>query len=91
MDPEAGSWQVQGVADLLGETEFVDGFVYVDRETTWAEFVDYYVDEPEIVELVSADLLPTSFRVQTSEPVVVIDLLSGLDGVETVEVTGSDR
>lgn len=63
----------------------VERAIYVDRAATYDEFRNYYADEPEIVELVAPEDLPTSFRVQASTPTLVAELLADLEVVDQVE------
>ncbi len=86
MEVGVDSADVSDLAGLLDSWAAVEEFVYVDQAATWSEFVEYFADEPEIIELVEAENLPTSFKVRTDTPGSVVGLVSGLAGVEDVEV-----
>lgn len=91
MEPGADERAVQQVAVLLALAPAVDEFVYVDQEATYAEFVEYYVsEEPELLDIVDPERLPTSFRVQSQAPDSLIGILSNQDGVAEVDVPTPD-
>lgn len=50
-----------------------DGITYVDQDETYEEFKDLFQESPELVETVSADILPPSFRIapKVQDPDVV--------------------
>ena len=91
LTPEAMPDSVQAIADWLGHNPAVAAYSYVDREATYAEFAEYYADNPEVLELVSPDQLPTSFRVATTDPAGVsrdverFDAVSVADPIESCE------
>lgn len=55
--------QLDLVERSLDESGGVKSFRYVDREETYAEFVDFWKDAPEVRDAVGPEELPTSFRV----------------------------
>lgn len=63
IDPEATETEVLEVDALLAEAEWLDSYDYVDKSETWKEFSWHYRDQPEVLELISAEQMPTSFIV----------------------------
>jgi cell division transport system permease protein len=63
MSPDATQENIEATRRFLDESLTVKSFFYVNPEATFAEFQEYYADQPEITDLVSSEQLPTSFRV----------------------------
>lgn len=90
MDVGVGEEQVESTQDFLEKSIYVRQIDYVDQERTFEEFQTYYADEPEILDLVTADKLPTSFLVTPKEADVEsikaiaseIEILAGVEEVE---------
>ena len=89
LTPEAIPDSVQAIAEWLDHNPAVAAYSYVDREATYAEFAEYYADNPEVLELVSPDQLPTSFRVATADPAGVARDVERFDAVSVAEPVGS--
>ena len=83
--PEAEPDQVADVLDRLAASPVVVELRYVDHGATWDEFAEFYADEPEVIDLVDPEDLPTSFRVVTTYPGEVGDIVTGMPGVDGVE------
>ena len=86
LEPTAESSAIEAVASWLDNNPAVDHYDYVDQDATYAEFADYYSDQPEVRDLVTPDQLPTSFRVTTPEPSVLAPILETFAGVSGVDV-----
>jgi cell division transport system permease protein len=63
MSPDAPPENVEAAANFLDQSPTVQGYTYVNQEATFIEFQEYYADQPEVLDLVEAEQLPTSFRV----------------------------
>ena len=63
LQPEVSEDQTSAVERALEESPQVEGFTYVDQDETFEEFKDLFADSPQIVETVTPDILPPSFRV----------------------------
>ncbi len=82
--------QIEATSDFLQNSIYVRSIRYVDQESTFQEFQNFYADEPEILELVEPDQLPTSFIVTPQDADVAsiraigdeIEILAGVDEVE---------
>jgi cell division transport system permease protein len=50
-----------------------DGIIYVDQDETYAEFQELFKDSPQLIETVTPDILPPSFRIapKVQDPDVV--------------------
>jgi cell division transport system permease protein len=69
MNPDASPEQVDAVSRALDESPQVDSHVYLDKDAAFAEFQELLSeDQPELVDLVTPDVLPTSFRVKPVTP-----------------------
>lgn len=63
MQPDASPEQTDAVERQLEDSTQVEGWVYFDQEQTFEEFKDLFQGTPQIVESVTPDVLPPSFRV----------------------------
>ncbi len=63
MDIDVTQEQLESVDNILQDSPFVKRLSFVDRDQTFSDFQEFFADEPEILELVEADQLPTSFSV----------------------------
>jgi len=75
--------QIDSIARDLEESPEVANFEYFDQEESYDEFKRLFADSPELVDSVSAEDLPPSFRV---EPVN-----KDADSVDSLAKTFSDR
>lgn len=90
MDVGVQQEQIDATEDFLDKSIYVREIRYVNQEQTYAEFQSYFADEPEILELVEPDQLPTSFQVTPQDADVEsiraiadeIQILAGVDEVE---------
>ncbi len=93
LDVGADASAVDGVAQLLEASPIVDGFTYLDVLATYEEFEEHFADEPEIIDLVTPEQLPTSFDVDTvaaetgegGSTAGLVGRLRSLPGVDDVE------
>lgn len=63
MNPDVPTQHVEQVRYFLESSPTIDRVNYVNQEATFAEFQAYYADQPEVLDLVEPEQLPTSFRV----------------------------
>ncbi|MDZ7733705.1 MAG: permease-like cell division protein FtsX [Acidimicrobiia bacterium] len=63
MQPEASDEQIEAVRTDLEENPGVDDFEYFDQERAFEEFQDLFRDSPDLIETVSPEILPSSYRV----------------------------
>lgn len=91
LDPAITPEELGVVALAIETSSDLSAAAYLDTEATWAEFRDHFADQPEILELVEPEQLPTSFRIITSKPEAVAAVVGALPGVDEVEapVTGA--
>ncbi len=90
MDVGVQREQIDATEDFLDKSIYVRDLRYVNQEQTFVEFQNYYANEPEILELVNPEDLPTSFEVTPEEADVEsikaiaeeIAILAGVDEVE---------
>ena len=90
MHPDASSDDIENMAETLDALAGVDRFVYVDTAATYEEFTNYYAEQPEVIELVEPEMLPTSFRVMSPDRDSLAELLSErmaeLPGVSAIDI-----
>lgn len=85
--------EVAGLDQLLAAAPAIADHRYVDEEDTYREFTEYFADEPEIVELVDPDQLPTSFKIRFADgedTAAVVDKITQLAAVDEVELEPND-
>jgi len=82
MQPEASPEQIDVVARNLDENPEVQGVEFVDKEAAFAEFKDIFSDVPELVEAITPEDLPTSFKIEpiNKEAASVEDLSRQFEG-----------
>jgi cell division transport system permease protein len=65
LDPDASQEQIDSVGQRLDESPDVSDFHFVDKEEAYAEFRDMFSeDSPEMVDSMSAEFMPPSYRVE---------------------------
>jgi cell division transport system permease protein len=65
LDPDASQEQIDSVGQRLDESPDVSDFHFVDKEEAYAEFRDMFAeDSPEMVDSMSAEFMPPSYRVE---------------------------
>jgi cell division transport system permease protein len=69
MNPEASPEQIDAVDRALNEAPQVEEFTYLDKDAAYEEYIDLFAeDSPELVDFVTPEVLPTSFKVKPSDP-----------------------
>jgi cell division protein FtsX len=63
LDPDTTEPERQALEAKLADDPAIRGFSYVDRAATYEEFLRLFEDEPEFVDDVRPEDLPTSFKV----------------------------
>ncbi|MEM8922202.1 MAG: permease-like cell division protein FtsX [Actinomycetota bacterium] len=63
MNPGTPPENIESVRDFLDSSLTISNATYVNQENTFIEFQEYYAEQPEVLDLVEPDQLPTSFRV----------------------------
>lgn len=63
LQPDATQAQTDAVERQLDESTQVERFVYFDQDKTFEEFKDLFQNTPQIVDSVTPEILPPSFRV----------------------------
>ncbi|MCP3990410.1 MAG: hypothetical protein GY724_15135 [Actinomycetia bacterium] len=63
MNADAAPENVETVRFFLESSQTIERASYVNQEATFQEFQEYYEDQPEVLDLVEPEQLPTSFRV----------------------------
>lgn len=100
MDPYAGSVEIDQVRDKLQADPRVADVVFVDQAAAYDEFTELFKDEPGVLDAVTVDEVPASFKVvpvDASSQAVgslvtsyearpgVYDVVAALDVVKTLE------
>ena len=63
ISPDATGDQLDAVGTSLEENPLVERVTFFDQEQAFAEFSEMFADSPDMVETVTPDILPPSFRV----------------------------
>ncbi len=93
MDPEASVEQDTNIRNSLDNPGIAD-WTYIDQEATYEEFTELFADVPEMLDVVTADKLPPSYRVVPSNPDadIVQELVRQFDGRPGVrDVVSADK
>jgi len=77
--------QTAAIAAALQSMPEIAEIRYSGPEETWREFLEYFADQPEVIELVEQDQLPTSFEITSSDPMAVAAAIESLPGVDAVD------
>ncbi len=85
LDVNVQPTQIESIQDFLASNPYVDNQYFIDREATYAEFQNFFADEPELLALVGPDELPMSFQVQPSD--TDVDLIRSI-GNEIENIPG---
>ncbi len=93
MNADTGTDEDAGVRNQLDESPGVQHWEYVDRQTSYEEFQEFFEDTPEVLDIFTAEGVPPYFRVVPvdPDPDVVEELGSqfkGKPGVRTVTFAG---
>jgi cell division transport system permease protein len=67
IDPNADPAQEQAISEALEASPAVDTATYVTKEEAYEEFVRLFQRTPEMIDAVSPEILPASFRVVPSD------------------------
>lgn len=93
MSPDAEPSNIESVRNFLDTSLTVNRATYVNQESTFVEFQAYYAEQPEVLDLVEPEQLPTSFRVvpEIADLALIralgaeIQALPGVSGVDYAE------
>jgi cell division transport system permease protein len=92
MKVDASDEQVTAVRDLLDASSDVESFSFDDRDAAYQEFSRIFSCNPDLVDSISPQDLPESFRIVAAAPETVAALraaLIGEVGVDSIS-TGAD-
>ena len=90
MNPDAQEHQIAGVLLYLDRADHVTRYTFIGKDQAYEQFQEFFADEPELLGMVEADQLPTSFVVETSDdPEILVDDLLPLPGVADIEWPGN--
>jgi cell division transport system permease protein len=89
LNPDATQEQIDAVGNDLNQSPEVESTSFIDKQAAYDEFKRLFSDEPEMVDTVSPDILPSSYRVSpvTKDADVVQELgkqFEGKPGVKRV-------
>jgi hypothetical protein len=80
--PDAPQDWIDRIATWLDKQPDVIHYTYLDQDANYVEFASYYADQPEVVELVQPEQLPSSFRVEVSgDPAAWSEQVPNLPGI----------
>lgn len=93
MDPDASPEQDANIRASLDNPGIAD-WTYIDQDATFEEFKQLFADTPEMIDVVTADKLPPSYRVVPENPDadIVQELVAQFDDRPGVrEVVSADK
>ncbi len=67
MQPTATEDQLNAVQEALDESPQVDSVDFIDQQEAYEEFTDLFADSPEMVQSVTPEILPPSYRVEPTD------------------------
>ncbi|MCY3636273.1 MAG: permease-like cell division protein FtsX [bacterium] len=67
MEPDISPELEAGIRHQLEESSEVNDFTYIDKDEAFAEVQDLLGDSPELVEVITPERLPASFRVKPTD------------------------
>ncbi|MFV0527052.1 MAG: cell division protein FtsX [Acidimicrobiales bacterium] len=93
MNTDASPDNIDATAQFLDNSPTVKSYTYVDQDATFEEFQTFFQDQPEVLDLVEPDQLPTSYRVvpQVADLAYIkavgqeMESLPGVDSVDYAE------
>ncbi len=68
MNPDATPGQIDAMRDDLKNSPAIKRSTYLDHDAAFEEFKKLFQDQPELVENITPDILPTSFKVVPVDP-----------------------
>lgn len=63
LHPDASQEQIDTVGNALRESPEVESVTFFDKQAAYEEFKGFFGDQPEMVDSVTPEILPTSYRV----------------------------
>ena len=79
--------QQEDLLEDLTATEVVDEVIYESKEQAYANAREIFADDPTILEGISPEILPASFRVKLTDPeefAVISSLFGGRPGIDEI-------
>ncbi len=99
MEPDASDEQIDAVGRALKNDDAVEAYEFLSKDDAFEEFKRIFADEPELIANTTADVLPTSFRVELDADTTnayierEYDSLSGVHNVVfpgSIKLAGAD-
>ena len=67
MNPDADADQDAAIRHVLDSSPAIEGYTYIDKAAAYDEFETLFSDKPELVERVTPDVTPPSYRIVPSD------------------------
>lgn len=67
MQPQASTDQIEATGQALRESPQVRDIRYLDHDDAFAEFKSLFADQPDLVNNITAEVLPTNYKVQVRD------------------------
>ena len=68
MNADALSEQDAAIRDVLDTSPAIAEYAYIDKAAAYQEFRELFSDKPELVESVTRDIMPPSYRIVPAKP-----------------------
>lgn len=88
---EATADDVEAVRLVIADDPAISDFVWWSQDQMYAEFVDTFSDDPELLDTISVNTMPTSFRIATENPQAPVFALLAEEHADVVrQIIGPD-
>ncbi len=68
VNPGASTEQQNAISDAVSTSPQIRDFTYVDQQEAYEEFKELFAETPELIEVVTLDVIPPSYRVVPADP-----------------------
>jgi FtsX extracellular domain len=85
MRPDAPTWDINAVREVLRNSSEVRRFAYVDKSAAYEDFKRLFRDQPDLVNSVDPSALPTTFRIIARDCATRSQLIESLQAMAGVD------
>lgn len=86
-EPDATTHEINEVSSSIASDRNIDSYYFVDQEETYAEFAEQFSDQPNVVDQVTPEDLPSSFRLVVTNPTSLTELSGAYGSMSGVRET----
>lgn len=92
IEPGTNEQDIDAVEQIVATAQGVTDYTFVDEDESYAQFVEFFDGEPELIKLVEPGSLPPSFEIDLSElgrAEALVEQLSPMNAVESTHTVGA--